>query len=234
MFINYAHRGASCYAPENTLSSFYLGIRQGANGIETDIRRTKDGVLILFHDDLLDRITSAKGSVSDYTWSELSKILVYGEKEKMFLPDRLVTLEQFLHYFSHLDLTFALEFKARGVEEDTLKLVEDYHAMDKCIFTSFEYEDLVQLRRINESAVIGYLTSDTGTEVDDMLHAISAQQICMKADCLSKKLVDRYHAKGFSVRAWGITVPEMMEPVIRCGVDGGMTVNFPDELYRIN
>ena len=49
--INYAHRGASEYAPENTLSSFYLGLLQGANGIETDIQRTKDGVLVLFHDD---------------------------------------------------------------------------------------------------------------------------------------------------------------------------------------
>ena len=45
MFINYAHRGASAYAPENTLSAFYLGLEMGANGIETDIRRTKDGQL---------------------------------------------------------------------------------------------------------------------------------------------------------------------------------------------
>ena len=51
LFINYAHRGASAYAPENTMSAFLLGIKQGANGIETDVRRTKDGVLVLFHDD---------------------------------------------------------------------------------------------------------------------------------------------------------------------------------------
>ena len=50
MFINYAHRGASQYFPENTLSAFYAGIAMGANGIETDIRKTKDNVLVLFHD----------------------------------------------------------------------------------------------------------------------------------------------------------------------------------------
>ena len=63
--INYAHRGASEYAPENTLSSFYLGLLQGANGIETDVQRTKDGVLVLFHDNTLDRVTDSTGRVQD-------------------------------------------------------------------------------------------------------------------------------------------------------------------------
>ena len=51
--INYAHRGASEYAPENTMSSFYLGLTMKANGIETDVQKTKDGKLVLFHDDTL-------------------------------------------------------------------------------------------------------------------------------------------------------------------------------------
>ena len=62
--INYAHRGGSDYAPENTLSSFYLGLLQGANGIETDVQKTRDGVLILFHDSTLDRVTDHSGPVS--------------------------------------------------------------------------------------------------------------------------------------------------------------------------
>ena len=74
--INYAHRGASEYAPENTLSSFYLGLMQGANGLETDVQKTRDGVLILFHDDTLDRVTDHTGKVSDYTWEELKKVKV--------------------------------------------------------------------------------------------------------------------------------------------------------------
>ena len=52
--INYAHRGASEYAPENTLSAFYLGLQQGANGIETDVRKTKDGVTVNFPDRLYE------------------------------------------------------------------------------------------------------------------------------------------------------------------------------------
>ena len=82
--INYAHRGASEYAPENTLSSFYLGLMQGANGIETDVRKTKDGVLVLFHDNTLDRVTDASGAVSDYTWEQLQKVKVSGNSTKGF------------------------------------------------------------------------------------------------------------------------------------------------------
>ena len=54
--INYAHRGASEYAPENTFSAFYLGLEMGADGIETDVRMTRDGKLVLFHDGVLDRV----------------------------------------------------------------------------------------------------------------------------------------------------------------------------------
>ena len=72
--INYAHRGASEYAPENTLSSFYLGLLQGANGIETDVQKTKDGVLVLFHDDTIDRVSDGEGKLSDYTFEELRNV----------------------------------------------------------------------------------------------------------------------------------------------------------------
>ena len=67
MFVNYAHRGASEYTPENTLLAFYTGVYMGANGIETDVQMTKDGILVLFHDDTILRLTGAPGSIRDYT-----------------------------------------------------------------------------------------------------------------------------------------------------------------------
>ena len=70
-FVNYAHRGASTFCPENTMLSFYTGIYMGANGIETDVQVTKDGVLVLFHDDTLNRILGIDGSIKDYTYEEL-------------------------------------------------------------------------------------------------------------------------------------------------------------------
>ena len=74
MFINYAHRGASEYAPENTLAAFYMGQFMGANGIETDVQETADGFLVLFHDSGLERITGVKGSVSGFKYDVLLKM----------------------------------------------------------------------------------------------------------------------------------------------------------------
>ena len=82
--INYAHRGACEYAPENTLSSFYLGLLQGANGIETDVQLTKDGELVLFHDDTLDRVSDGTGRLCDYTLAQLRKIKIFGNSTTGF------------------------------------------------------------------------------------------------------------------------------------------------------
>ena len=70
--INFAHRGASQYAPENTMAAFNLGVKMGADGIETDVQETSDGKLVLFHDSSLKRTLSIDGSIRDYTWKELS------------------------------------------------------------------------------------------------------------------------------------------------------------------
>ena len=82
-FINYAHRGASAYAPENTLAAFYMGWQMGANGIETDVQRTKDGVLVLFPDNELMRIAGRPEAIHDLIYVELLQIelgLTTGER----------------------------------------------------------------------------------------------------------------------------------------------------------
>lgn len=71
MFINYAHRGASEYAPENTMSAFDMALQLGANGIELDLQRTRDGKIVIFHDNKIDNKSNKRGKISDYTYQEL-------------------------------------------------------------------------------------------------------------------------------------------------------------------
>ena len=72
-FINYAHRGASAYAPENTMSAFRKAIELEANGIELDLQKAKDGKIVIFHDDFIDEKSNGIGTISDYTYNELLK-----------------------------------------------------------------------------------------------------------------------------------------------------------------
>ena len=122
--INYAHRGASEYAPENTFYSFYLGLLQGANGIETDVQITKDGVPVLFHDDTLDRVTDSTGKIADYTLAELQEVKVYGNSHRGFY-DRIPTFRAFLETFTEYDIHFAIELKEVGAEQQVVDMIHE-------------------------------------------------------------------------------------------------------------
>ena len=78
----FAHRGASAYAPENTLEAFRLAMEQGADGIELDVQLTKDGELVVIHDETIDRVSNGKGAVRDYTLEELKSFSVSNHFEQ--------------------------------------------------------------------------------------------------------------------------------------------------------
>lgn len=225
-FVNYAHRGASAYCPENTLLSFYTGLQMGANGIETDVRATKDGVPVLFHDDTLERVTGEAGGVSDYTWEELQAFLAKNGDTY----DKIVRLEDFLRLFSFRDLTFAIELKGPGVARDVAALLTQYDMQGKTVVTSFR---LAYLKEFHEAATtfkLGYLTKDVSDACLAELRELGIDELCPKAVLIeSAEQVDAWHRAGFRVRAWGVANEELMRRAYDAGVDG-MTVNFPDRL----
>ena len=224
-FINYAHRGASSYAPENTMEAFHLGLQMGANGIETDVQRTKDGVLVLFHDDTILRMTGKSGKIQDYTYEQLLEIPVsnYG------LSGKIPTLEEFLQAFSHLDIQFAIEFKEAFTEQQTIDLLNRFQMREKTVLTSFKLECLMRAKLYAPNYKVGYLTDDVNPMVVKVLKTIGAEQICPKGKLIDPELVSLLHREGFSVRPWGVKSEGRMQQIYDAGVDG-MTVNFPDKL----
>jgi len=228
--IDYAHRGASEYAPENTLASFYLGLMQGANGIETDVRKTKDGVLVLFHDNTLDRVTDASGAVSDYTWEELKKVKVYGNSTKGFY-DRIVTLREFLEKFAHYDIKFAIELKGADVEAETLAMAKEFGIMEKTTFTSFTFDYIAKIKALDPAARVGWLTSATTDEAMEQLLQIGGEEMAPKAELITEEMMEKWRNAGLGVRAWGVSGVALMKKMCQLGVDG-MTVNFPDRLFE--
>ncbi len=228
--INYAHRGASEYAPENTLSSFYLGLLQGANGIETDVQRTKDAVLVLFHDDTLDRVSDGVGKISDYTFEELKKVKIYGNSTTGFY-DRIVTLREFLEKFSQYDIQFAIELKGNGVEEDTLNMINEFCILDKTTFTSFKYEYISKIKELNSKARVGWLIGEVTDETIKKLLDIGGEEIAPKAEYITEEIMEKIRKLNLGVRAWGVFNISVMKKMCTLKVDG-MTVNFPDRLHH--
>ena len=229
MMINYAHRGASEYFPENTLRSFYAGLEMGADGIETDIQRTKDGVLVLHHDDTLRRTAGVDGCVCDYTYAQLLDMDFGAFKGERFAGEKIVTLDEFLRHFAAKNLTFALEIKQQGIEADVLACVEKHGCRDKVIITSFKWEAIEEVRRLDGTIRIGYLTREITPEVLGLLESHHMQQICPIIEMATAEGMALALGRGFSVRFWGVGNEALMHKAIALGGDG-MTVNFPDKL----
>ncbi|MBQ9760188.1 MAG: endonuclease/exonuclease/phosphatase family protein [Clostridia bacterium] len=229
LFVNFAHRGASEYMAENTLSSFYRGLRMGANGIETDVQITKDGVLVLFHDDTLARVTACEGEVKDYTYDELCRMRVRNAKTGE--EDIIVRFEDFLRYFGWRELTFAIEIKKSGYEKEVVDMLERFEMRDKTVITSFKFPCIEAVKAYRPDYKVGYLIKDLDDEKYENMKRIGCEQICPQAKCVTAEKVLAWRALGFSVRAWGVSNEEIMKATADAGVDG-MTVNFPDLLTK--
>lgn len=228
--INYAHRGASEYAPENTFSAFHLGVEMGADGIETDIQRTKDGVLVLFHDDTMKRVLNRPERISDFDLSDLLAMDFGAFKQNpKYFGERIVTLEDFLRYFGPKNLQFALELKQAGVEGEALAMVNRFGVRERVIFTSFNWQSLASLREADADIAIGFLTDTVGSDVLNRMQASRFSQICPRIDLLDASGVALARSYGFSVRPWGVKTAALMQKGLALGIDG-MTVNFPDVL----
>ncbi len=226
MFVVYAHRGASEYAPQNTMKSFRLGVEQGANGIETDIQRTKDGILVLFHDDNTDEILGVSGKISDYTYSELQNFTV-----KMYdgteTEERIPTLIEFFEFIKELDLTLALEIKQDGIEADVIDMVLEFGIENRVTVTSFEFDHVRRIKEIYPSLRVGHLIGKVTDDTIARLIKIGAEEICPKAELLTEFDIKKLRSQGFNIRAWGIFNMELAKKMIHSEIDG-MTANFPD------
>ncbi len=231
--MNLAHRGASSYAPENTMSSFYLGLRMGATGLETDVKRTRDGKLVLFHDDTTKRISSVDVNINQTDYADLFSIDLGSFKGASYKGERIVLAEDFLRAFGSRDIDLAIELKDTGVEADTLKLLRQYVTDDaRLCVTSFHYESLKLCRELDARIALGFLTDDCLDDTLNKAAAIGCVQICPHVNTLTKENVAHAKSRGFVVRSWGNDLPYKMMRSLECGVDG-MTVNFPDLLCKV-
>ena len=225
MFVNFAHRGASEYAPENTMLAFQLGVYMQANGIETDVQLTKDGIPVLFHDDTLERVTGQSGTIGDYTYEQLREFNV----RKGEYTDKILKFEDFLIHFGFRDLIFAIELKDKNAARITADLIRQYDIGAKTTVTSFCYDALLEIRRYAPELRTGYLTGTVDDQLLAQMQTDGIEELCPKVSALDAEKVQYWHQLGFGVRAWGAFNEDLMRQAYDAGVDG-MTVNFPDKL----
>lgn len=169
----WAHRGASAYAPENSMEAFMMARNMGADGIELDIHLSKDGHLVVSHDETVDRCSDGKGLINDKSLPELLELDFSNGKENFF-NTRIPTLEQVLEFIKGSNLTLNIEIKNEiifyeGIEEKAINLVSKMGLDHKVIYSSFNHYSLTIVKKLKPSAHIGLLYSEA--MVDPCLYA---------------------------------------------------------------
>lgn len=232
-FVNYAHRGASQYYPENTLISFKKGIELGATGIELDLQKTKDNKIVIFHDDIIDNKSNGKGKISDYTYNELLELDFGSWFNSKFKNVKIMLFEDFAKEFLNKNLTFAIELKVAGIEQEVLEIIKKYQTHNNLYISSFKYEALENMRKLDKEIKLSWLIQERITQNNiNKLLKINGSQICPPADLIYKEDISLALKNGLNVRLWGVKNIELMMKVYKLNIEG-MTVNFPDKLYEL-
>jgi glycerophosphoryl diester phosphodiesterase len=224
------HRGAAGLAPENTYAGFDLALALGVDGIETDVQKTKDGKLVLFHDYLLDKTTSGTGVLQETSWQELHQLDAGSWFDGTYAGERIPLLVEALKRYGTRTY-FDLEIKQVGIEYEVLHLVEQLGQLDRVTFTSQDFPTACNIKEKNPLARVGYLTADFSEEMLKKVIEAKMQDFCPRAEKITKQLVDHWRSLGLFIRACGVKNAEIMKNAIYAGVDG-MTSDFPDLLLK--
>ena len=231
----FAHRGGS-YHPElegleNTLHAFRHAVALGYRYLETDVHLTRDGVLLAFHDDLLDRVTDRRGAIADLTLEEVRAARIGGEHQ-------VPTLAELFDEFPHV--TFNIDLKAPGTPAALARFLDARAAHDRVIVASFGVSRLEEFRRLTGGRVrtsahvrevVAFLLCPSGRLADRLTGGrFTALQVPhhrevrgRRVTVVSRRLVRKAHAAGKQVHVWTVDDPAEMTALIEIGVDGLMT-----------
>ncbi|RUR75778.1 glycerophosphodiester phosphodiesterase [Chlorogloeopsis fritschii PCC 9212] len=219
------HRGAASLAPENTWEGFDIALSVGADAIETDVRATSDGELILIHDKHLDRTTNGEGLVQLTPWSVVGELDAGSWFSEEYRGAKIPLLRDTLARYGN-STHLVLEIKQPGIELRVLEMVQEFGLIGAVTFTSFDFPVVQNIKTQLSAAKVGFLTPDISDE--NIMQAVEAgmNQICLPANAVSQELVSRCKQLGLEVRAWKVKDAEVMISALKAGVDG-MTVDFP-------
>lgn len=191
-----AHRGGIAYAPENTLAAFQNAINQGVDWLEFDVQMTKDGALVVIHDETVDRTTNGTGAVRDMTLEQI-RSLDAGQGQKV------PTFEEVMELAKTNGVRILPETKSAhlypGVEEKLLQALEQANYLDQTVIQSFEADSLEKLHRLNPQARLCALYGLWQFNVSSPAGA--AQYVCPMAEMvlLNPGMIRRAHEEGRQV-----------------------------------
>lgn len=233
-FVKIAHRGASGWAPENTIAAFRKAIEIGVDAVELDVHKTKDGKIVVCHDDSLDRTTDMAGRIRDLRFSDIIKSDAGTWFDKEFAGEKIPTLEESLELMRDHAITL-VEVKDDDIAVEVAKSIEVVDSIDRAIVISFHANVLYELRQINPHIPTGLLIggikrdSSKARAVDFVRRTaeIGASTLNVSYKLVTREFAYEVRRRGVNLWAWTVDDVDTMSKLLNYGVCG-ITSNYPD------
>ncbi|WP_312654071.1 glycerophosphodiester phosphodiesterase family protein [Proteiniclasticum sp.] len=237
MVNNIAHRGFSKFYPENTMIAFQMAVEAGCDAIELDLQVTKDGELVIFHDDTLERTTTGVGLISEFTKKELMNLsaskLFYGKLDDQKIP----SLEEYLHYIRGKNIISVIELKKKinadaKMEEKVIEMIRSFGLGDKVILSSFSQESILRSRILAPEISTALITDYWLYRGGSVAKSLGASYIHPRHLFLLPFVLSEMKKEGILVQPWTVDTENRMRWLIRAGVNGIIT-NDPKLLHEV-
>jgi glycerophosphoryl diester phosphodiesterase len=225
------HRGAMGHCPENTMACFERGLELGADWIELDVHLSRDGALMVIHDETLERTTNGSGYVRDHTWAELRQ-LDAGSGQS------IPTLDEVLAWAHGAGTIVDIEIKNApvyydGIEEAVVASVNRADMVERVIVISFDHASVKRVKRLDDRLATGVLYGCRPTDAGvGLARAADAEAVLPHWAYVTPDDVATAHAAGLSVAPWATSDPPTLRHLIACGVDA-IGTNHPDVLRQV-
>ena len=217
-----AHRGVSGIEKENTHAAFVAAGNRSHYGIETDVHRTLDGKYVCFHDDTTGRVAIDNLVVEESTFDTLRNLLltdVDGKKGRTDL--RSPTLQEYIQICKKYDKVAVLELKNHFPEEDVIRIIEIIQRegyLSNVIFISFDFENMLTIRRLLPKQRAQYLTVKYSEELVEQL-VNERLDLDILHEVLTKENIEYMHSRGIVINCWTVDDPARGEELASWGVD---------------
>jgi glycerophosphoryl diester phosphodiesterase len=240
-----AHRGASGYAPENTLIAVKKAIELNANYIEIDVQMSIDGEVVAFHDDKMGRTTNGSGKLKDKTLKELKELDAGSWFDSKFENERVPTLKEVLS-LNFLSSKLIIEVKNvdnvyPDIENKIVEIVNNSNNKIDIIYKSFSSEVLGRFNRIDPKRntlyvtigpLLGFIVIDDWLRFGSIFDLDFVKYIQVHRYLITNSLVRKAHLKGLKIIAWDVHKAEDIQKMIDLGVDL-IETDFPDRMNKI-
>lgn len=223
-----AHRGYSAKFPENTMTAFHEAEIAKADGIELDVQLTKDGELVVIHDEKVDRTTDGKGYVKDFLYEELKDFDAGVLRPELKKRNSIPTLEEVFDWLksNHLSCNIELKngiFRYEGMEEKVIQLIRRYDLSDRIVISSFNHYSIVHCFRLAPEIEIAPLLSEGLYMPWVYASSIQAKGFHPHYLAAPKEIIRQSLEAGIKVRPYTVNKKEVMQKLIEVGCTAFIT-----------